>query len=123
MPTHLHRKLHRRALIRGAGSVALALPWLEAMGPERRARAATTPARFLAVFQPGGTVRPRYTPTGTETEFTLGPILAPLAPLQDQLIVVDGLDLKSAVGEQHQSGIVALLTGTPQSDDRSGYAG
>jgi hypothetical protein len=115
-------RLDRRTLIRGGGSIALALPWLEAM--ERGARAATTtPARFLAVFQPGGTVRARYTPTGTETEFTLGPILAPLEPLQDRLLVLDGLDLKSAVGEQHQAGIVALLTGTPQRDDHGGYAG
>jgi hypothetical protein len=115
--------LDRRALLRGAGNIALALPWLEAMTPERRAHAATTPARFMAVFQPGGTVRPRYTPTGTETDFTLGPILAPLAPVQDKLIILDGLDLKSAIGDQHQAGIVALLTGTPQSDDHGGYSG
>jgi hypothetical protein len=119
-------RLDRRALIRGAGSIAIALPWLEIMGQGRRAQAAAPPGparRFLGVFQPGGTVRARYTPTGSETAFTLGPILRPLAPLRDRLLVVDGLDLKSAIGEQHQSGIVALLTGTPQRDGGSGYAG
>ncbi len=45
----------------------------------------------------------RWRPTGTETSFTLSPILAPLAPVQDRLLVVDGLDMKSAVGEQHQA--------------------
>jgi hypothetical protein len=107
------RRLSRRTLIRGAGSIAIALPWLEAM--EVRAAPATGPARrFVGVFQPGGTVRARYTPTGTERAFTLGPILAPLAPMQDRIVVIDGLDLKSAVGQQHQSGLIALFTGTTQ---------
>jgi hypothetical protein len=108
-------RLDRRSVLRGAGSIAIALPWLELMGVPGRARAAGTPARRLVtVFQPGGTVRARYTPTGTETAFTLGPILKPLEPVQRQLLVIDGLDMKSAVGEQHQSGICALLTGVPQ---------
>jgi Protein of unknown function (DUF1552) len=115
--------LSRRAVIRGAGSIAIALPWLEIMERKARAAAPAGPARrFVGVFQPGGTVRPKYTPTGTETAFTVGPILRPLTPMQDRLLVLDGLDMKSAVGEQHQSGIVALLTGTPQKNGGSGYA-
>ena len=88
----------------------------------RRAQAAPPagPARrFVGVFQPGGTVRARYTPTGSEATFTLGPILKPLEPLQDRLLVIDGLDMKAAIGEQHQAGIVALLTGTPQTNGGS----
>jgi hypothetical protein len=118
-------RLSRRSVIRGAGSIAIALPWLEAMGWGRRAQAAPVagPARrFLGVFQPGGTVRAKYTPTGSETAFTMGPILAPLQPLQSRLLLIDGLDMKSAIGEQHQAGIVALLTGTPQRNGGSGYA-
>jgi hypothetical protein len=118
-------RLDRRAVIRGAGSIAIALPWLEIMGRGRRAQAAAPagPARrFVTVYQPGGTVRARYTPTGSETSFILGPILKPLEPLQSRLLVVDGLDMKSAIGEQHQAGIVALLTGTPQKNGGSGYA-
>jgi hypothetical protein len=117
-------RLPRRAVIRGAGTIAIALPWLEVMSG-RRAHAAPPagPARrFLGIFQPGGTVRPKYTPTGTEMAFTMGPILKPLEPMQSKLLVIDGLDLKSAVGEQHQSGIVALFTGTPQKNGGSGYA-
>jgi hypothetical protein len=115
--------LSRRTLIRGAGSIAIALPWLEIMERPARAQPPGGPARrFVGVFQPGGTVRSKYTPSGSETAFTMGPILRPLAPLQDRLLVLDGLDMKSAIGEQHQSGIVALLTGTPQKDGGSGYA-
>src|SRR6185295_5028840 len=51
----MSRRLSRRHVLRGAG-VALALPWLEAMGPSGTARAATTaPAkRFMTVYFPNG---------------------------------------------------------------------
>ncbi|KYF48881.1 hypothetical protein BE08_44870 [Sorangium cellulosum] len=111
-------------MLRGAGAIAVALPWLEIMGPERVARAAPGPAkRFLAVYTPGGTVMDRWRPTGTETSFTLSPILAPLAPVQDRLLVVDGLDMASARGEQHQAGIIAWLTGTAQEGSNNGGYG
>jgi hypothetical protein len=113
-------RLSRRAVLRGAGSIAIALPWLEIMQPERHARAQTaaTPARrFISVYTPGGTVRQpvnRWSPTGTENAPVLSPILAPLEPVKDRILVVDGLTMASAVGEQHQAGIIALLTGTTQ---------
>jgi len=122
-------RLSRRTLIRGAGSIAIALPWLEAMGT-RKAYAAGTPAqRFVTVFQPGGTVKnaptgkkDRWTPTGTETAPVLSTILAPLEPMKSRILIVDGLDMKSAIGEVHQSGIIAWLTGTVQSSANRNYA-
>jgi hypothetical protein len=117
-------RLNRRAVLRGAGSIAIALPWLEVMEPEKKAWAAGTPAqRFVAIYTPGGTVRDKYTPTGTETAPVLSPILAPLEPVKSKILIIDGLDMKSAVGEQHQAGICALLTGTPQSAANRNFAG
>jgi hypothetical protein len=108
-------RLSRRALLRGAGGVAIALPWLEAMVSDRRVHAATEPARrFLAVFNPGGTILARWRPSGTETDFTLSPILAPFEPVKNKLVVLDGIDMTSAEGEQSQSGMIAWLTGTAQ---------
>jgi hypothetical protein len=108
-------RLSRRTVLRGAGSIAIALPWLEAMEPVQKAQTANAPARrFLAVYQPGGTVLERYRPTGGETDFVLSPILSPLEPMRNKIVVLDGIDMKSAVGEQHQGGMVALLTGTVQ---------
>ena len=120
-------KLSRRTVIRGAGTIAIALPWLEVMGNGRRARAqtATVPLkRLVTVYQPGGGVRSgtigdKYTPTGSETSFTLSRILAPLQPMQSRIIVADGLNLtcgdqsKYSV-EQHQGGSVGLFTGAIQ---------
>jgi hypothetical protein len=120
-------RISRRTVLKGAGGIAVALPWLEAMvsGRRGRAQAATaSPARrFVAVYQPGGTVLGRYTPTGTETAPVLSPILAPFEPVKDQILIFSGIDMKSAVGEQRQSGIVAWLTGSVQpSPSGGGYS-
>jgi hypothetical protein len=116
-------RLNRRAVLRGAGSVALALPWLEAMTPEKPAQAAAPPAkRFIGVYTPGGTVLENWRPTGTETAFTLSKILQPLAPVQGRILVVDGVDMTCAVGEQNQAGLIGLLTGTSQSGSVMNFA-
>ena len=117
-------RLNRRALLRGAGGVAIALPWLEAMAPERESLAATTPpGRFVAVYQPGGTILERWTPVGSEQTFALGPILAPLESLKQQLLVLSGVDMKSAATGHapHAHGMVAWLTGTAQQGQSSAY--
>lgn len=117
--------LSRRSVLRGAGGIAIALPWLEIMTSERTSRAAapaTPPMRFLSVFTPGGTVLENWRPSGIETDFTLGPILQPLAPHREKILILDGVDMKSAAGEQEQAGMVALLTGTKQDASRSGFA-
>jgi len=117
-------RLSRRAVLRGAGSIAIALPWLEVMSDDRRAHAqdANAAKRFVAVYTPGGTVRDKFWPTGDESAFTLSPILEPLADIQHKLLVLQGLDMKSAIGEQHQAGIIAWLTGTPQSGEHRSYS-
>lgn len=108
-------RLNRRAVLRGAGSVAIALPWLEIMRPER-AHAAPGPARrFVAVYTPGGSVLENWRPNGTEQAFTLSPILKPLESVKSNLVVLDGIDMKSSNGEQNQAGLIAWLTGTRQS--------
>ncbi|HEX2874950.1 MAG TPA: DUF1552 domain-containing protein [Polyangiaceae bacterium] len=111
-------RLSRRAVLRGAGSVAIALPWLEAMQPLPSAQAAAAPARrFVAVYTPGGTVLDAWTPSSI-TE--LSPILAPLSSVRERLVVLKGLALKCAVGEQLQAGMIAWLTGCRQT--RNGVA-
>ena len=116
-------RISRRTVLKGAGGIAIALPWLEAMvsGRRGRAQAATTipGRRFVAVYQPGGTVLGKHTPTGTETAPILSPILAPFEPVKDKILIFDGIDMKSAVGEQRQSGIIAWLTGSVQAPTTS----
>ena len=111
-------RLGRRAVLRGAGSIAIALPWLEVMQPLRSSRAAeATAKRFVAVYTPGGTVLDDWT---TSTLAELSPILSPLSGVKQQLVVLNGLTMKCAVGEQLQAGMVGLLTGCAQ--ERGGKA-
>ncbi len=108
-------QLSRRALLQGAALSGLSLPWLEIAGDSRTSQAANpAPRRFLTVYQPGGSVLEEWQSSGTETDFELGPILTSLESVKEHLVVFDGIDMNSAVGEQDQAGMVALLTGTPQ---------
>jgi len=49
------------------------------------------PVRLVIFYTRWGTSYPEWLPTGADRNFTLGPILAPLAPFQHYLIPVDGL--------------------------------
>lgn len=107
------KKLNRRHFLRGAGGVAVALPFLGAMS--ETAFAAPFPKRFIVFFTGLGHVKSAWTPTGTETNFTLGPALAPLAKHQSKLLVLQGIDMESAYhgpGDPHQQGIAQSLSAT-----------
>jgi hypothetical protein len=115
-------KLDRRTVLRGAGSIAIALPWLEIMGHEKAAHAAGAPAkRFLSVYTPGGTVLDKFWPSDKANPSSSS-ILAPLAAHKDKLLVLKGLNMDCAVGEQHQSGIIGLLTGSKQTGSPKDYS-
>jgi hypothetical protein len=112
--TRIARKIRRRTLMGGA----LALPWLEVTSSLRRANAQqpTPLKRFVAFFFPGGYFQDFWPEGGTETEFTLPYCLQPLAPFRDQLLLLDGIDVKSMVeppGHPHARGMSAFLTGRP----------
>ena len=73
------------------------------------------PKRLLIVYVPSGMPLTDWRCSGGESDFTLSPILSPLAPFQDRLLVLDGLDVAAAYhsasnGQNHRS-IVAFWTG------------
>jgi len=102
--------LSRRTLLR-AGGVSLALPFLDVMRPRTARAAGAVPKRFVVMFTPNGTIHRNWVPSGTETAFTLSPILAPLAAYQSELVVIDGLYQQGGGGDGHQNGIGGMLTG------------
>jgi hypothetical protein len=110
------KNLSRRSFLRGAGGVALSLPFLSAMRP-RRGRAAGIgghPRRFIAFFSSQGVIRSQWTPSGTGASFELSPILSPLADHKADLLVLSGIDMDVAYlpgGNAHQKGMAATLTG------------
>jgi hypothetical protein len=96
-------KLARRTLLRGAG-VALALPWLEAMGGGRLARAQSeaAPLRFLGFFCPNGFIRNGFHPTATGAGFPLPPTLAPLVNVAEDVTVLSGLGKRGSQAEPYR---------------------
>ena len=75
------RTLSRRALLKGALGVGVALPWLELMRPRglRASAGVPAPKRFGVFFSPCGTIPENWRPTqpfmAPDTDFTLSPIL------------------------------------------------
>ena len=113
------RTLGRRTFLRGAAGVTIGLPLLSAM--ESRGGGTAAPKRLVVFFTNNGTVPSAWTPSGTENAFTLGPILAPLAPWQDQLLVLSGVDMESSYhgpgsGDPHMPGMAHMLTGIEMVD-------
>ncbi len=101
----------RRTVLRGIGAT-LSLPFLEAMVPVlSRARAAGKPVnRFLAFYVPIGMAMPYWSPKGEGTSFELSPILEPLAPFRNKLLVLSGLN--SSWNYIHAGASGSFLTGT-----------
>ncbi len=102
------KSLPRRTVLRGLGTT-VALPFLEAMLP--RGRAATKPLhRFQAFYVPNGMAMEYWTPNGEGKDFELSPILEPLAPFRNQMLVLSGI--KSSWNYIHAGASGSFLTGT-----------
>jgi hypothetical protein len=123
-------RISRRSVLRGAGKVAICLPLLEAMACDTRPgtslSAGTTarggaPRRLILFFIPNGTIPPAWFPDpgASETDFTLKPLMAPLAPFREQMLILSGVDnqvyLKGLI-DNHNEGMSTLLTGLPAGD-------
>ena len=115
------RPLSRRTVLRGLGT-AIALPWLEAMGSLNSWAAAApgrrpAPNRMAFLYVPNGKDMPNWTPGAAGPLGTLPPILAALAPVKDDLLVISGLAADKARahgdgGGDHARAMASLLTGT-----------
>ena len=102
--------LSRRTVLRGMGA-AIALPFLDAMVPAALATQAARPAsRFLAFYVPNGMAMQYWSPETEGRDFELTPILAPLAPFKDQMLVLSGI--KANWNYIHAGASGSFLTGT-----------
>ena len=102
------KSLPRRTVLRGLGTT-IALPFLDAMLP--RARAVAKPVhRFQAFYVPNGMAMEYWTPKGEGSAFELSPILEPLAPFRNQMLVLSGI--KANWNYIHAGASGSFLTGT-----------
>ncbi|MSU62461.1 MAG: DUF1552 domain-containing protein [Pedosphaera sp.] len=111
--------IHRRTFLRGLGA-AMALPLLDSMVPLRAlggTAGRALPKRMAVLYVPNGVVIPNWVPKTTGFDFDLPPILQPLAPYKQDLIVMSGLTQDGGRGNgdgpgDHARAASTFLTGT-----------
>jgi len=120
--------LSRRRFLRGATGVALALPWLEAFAPSSARAQSAAPRRFLLAFGgcslggEDGSIADTVVPSVVGPQYDLKPAFAGLAAVRDQVSIVSGLQIPTAVNgvvpaggkpiDFHGFQMPPLLTGT-----------
>ncbi len=106
--------ISRRAFLGGAGAM-LALPFLPSMWPKEAIAAAANRRRLLVFYVPNGLNMRDFTPVGTGRDFELSPIMEPMAPYKEDLLVLSGLANTPAIPDGpggHAAGTGGLLTCT-----------
>jgi hypothetical protein len=104
------KSVSRRQVLRGLGA-AISLPLLDAMVPALTALvpAAMSVRRLGFVYIPNGAIMEQWTPSGKGREFEFSPILKPLEPFRNQVLVLTGLSHN--VQGSHAAAGAAWLTG------------
>jgi len=113
-PGLLHKPLDRRTFLRGTG-VAMGLPLLDAMWPSMSlAQPAPQPSsRFMAFYIPNGIHMAGWWPSTEGADFEITPILEPVAPFRDRLLVLGGINNRPARPDgpgDHAAGTGSFLT-------------
>ena len=102
------KSLPRRTILRGLGTT-LALPLLDSMFPALGKAAPKPVHRFQAVYVPNGMAMEYWSPVKEGRDFELTPILEPLAPFRDEMLVLSGL--KANWNYIHAGASGSFLTG------------
>ena len=109
------KQLSRRALLRGAGNIALAIPFLDAMSSAFAA--STTAARRIGVvYVPNGIIMKQWMPATTGTDYEFTRILKPLERFRQDITLVSGLSndaAKKAQGGGHAKASGSFLSASP----------
>jgi hypothetical protein len=110
------KPLARRTLLRGLGTV-MALPLLESMvSTSKAADEAHSIKRLQVFYTPNGMIMQNYVPAQVGNDYAMTPILQPLAPYRDRMIVLTGLAHRNgnALGDgpgDHGRSCGSFLTG------------
>jgi hypothetical protein len=120
--------MFRRNFLRGAGGVAVGLPFLESLAPRRaRAGGADVPRRFVAFFECNGCEMERFFPTGSYGALSAGMLagtaLEPVSGFVNKMLVPRGIHMvprgfgwDPSAGDDHAKGMGCKLTAQPLLD-------
>lgn len=106
------RPTSRRRFLKTLGLNAAALPFLTNLPSLGFAGTASRKKRFVVMFSPDGTIPKQFWPDRQGPDFDIKPILKPLEPYRDQMLVLNGVcDKVKGDGDSHMRGMACLLTG------------
>jgi len=105
---------NRRALFKGAGTAGV----LASLASRpARAQMMEAPKRVIFVHYSQGTVIEQFVPEGTERDFVLPFITAPLEAYRDRIVVLTGVDNVmpdyNEVGNAHENAVYTIFSGQP----------
>ena len=93
------RNISRRRILKGVGA-CVALPFMESLYPSRLQATpydgGEAPQRFACLFMPNGVHPRKWSPSKTGRDFDFSPILQPLKPLKDHLLILAGMMNKNS---------------------------
>lgn len=117
------KHLSRRTFLRGATSVGIGLPLLDAMIPAALAQqlgGASSPTRYGFVYTPHGYILKQWVPDTVGANFDVKPILTPLAPFKNQMTVLSNLAMRpdNVAGSGHATSNSTYLNGAIAKDTR-----
>ncbi len=105
-------KFSRRVMLGGTGAL-ISLPLFESLIGDAAYADDSYPARLICFYVPNGMHMAAWTPDQTGSSYDLSPILQPLAPVKDQILVVSGLSNTPARPDgpgDHAGGTSGFLT-------------
>ena len=104
--------LNRRQFLRSLGVSAAALPFIAGLPSLTGAPLPQKRQRLIIMFSPNGTLPNHFWPEMDGENFELKPILKPLEPFKDRMLMVNGIYNKvRGDGDSHMRGMSCLLTG------------
>ncbi len=112
--------LNRRRLLRSSAAFLFAAPFARMVTQPARAACPGAAKRLLIFFSPNGTIHSWWRPDGSGSSYSFpsGSILEPLAGLEDQLLLLDGINFIGS--DNHEPGMIAMLTGNGDASSETG---
>jgi hypothetical protein len=105
--------LNRRQFLRTLGVSAASMPFLAGLPSLTGAPLPQRRQRLIIMFSPNGTLPQDFWPDAMGENFALKPILQPLAPYKDRVLMLKGVFNKvRGDGDNHMRGMSCLLTGS-----------
>jgi hypothetical protein len=105
------KSLNRRQFLRDLGVSAAAFPFLAGLPSLSGAPLPQRRQRLIIMFSPNGTLPNDFWPNQFGDNFDIKPILKPLEPFKDKMLLLKGIHNKiRGDGDQHMRGMSCLLT-------------